>query len=77
MYLSPIVYPATMVPEKIRWIYELSPVAIMVNSMRWVVLGTNAPSLAGLCLFAVATVALFFSGMRFFRRMEGTLVDRL
>ena len=31
MYLSPIVYPATLVPEKIRWIYELNPVAVMVE----------------------------------------------
>jgi lipopolysaccharide transport system permease protein len=77
MYLSPIVYPATLVPEKIRWIYELNPVAVMVDSMRWVVLGTNAPSLAGICVFVLATVVLFWSGTRIFRGMEGTLVDRI
>jgi lipopolysaccharide transport system permease protein len=77
MYLSPIVYPVSLVPEKIRWLYELNPVAVMVNSMRWVVLGTNAPSRAGLCVFGVLTVLLFWSGTRFFRRMEGTLVDRI
>src|ERR1700733_1835739 len=53
MYLSPIVYPASLVPEKVRWLYELNPVAVMVNSMRWVVLGTDAPSLAGIVLFAL------------------------
>jgi lipopolysaccharide transport system permease protein len=77
MYLSPIVYPATLVPEKIRWLYELNPVAVMVDSMRWVVLGTNAPSLAGIGLFAVATVLLFWGGTHIFRSMEGTLVDRI
>jgi homopolymeric O-antigen transport system permease protein len=77
MYLSPIVYPASLVPEKIRWLYELSPVAVMVDSMRWVVLGTNPPSLAGVGLFAVATVLLFWGGTRMFRNMEGTLVDRI
>jgi lipopolysaccharide transport system permease protein len=77
MYLSPIIYPASLVPEKFRWFYELSPVAVMVDSMRWVVLGTNAPSLAGVCVFAVATVLLFWGGTRLFRRMEGTLVDRI
>ena len=77
MYLSPIVYPATLVPEKIRWLYELNPVAVMVNSMRWVVLGTNAPSLAGVAVFAVATVLLFWGGTRIFRTMEGNLVDRI
>ena len=77
MYLSPIVYPASLVPEKFRWFYELSPVAVMVDAMRWAVLGTNAPSLAGMALFAVTTVLLFWGGMRTFRNMEGTLVDRI
>jgi lipopolysaccharide transport system permease protein len=77
MYLSPIVYPATLVPEKIRWLYELNPVAVMVDSMRWVVLGTNAPSLAGIGVFAVATALLFWGGTNIFRSMEGNLVDRI
>ena len=77
MYLSPIVYPASLVPEKIRWFYELSPVAVMVDSMRWAVLGTNAPSLVGIGVFIVATVLLFWGGARLFRRMESTLVDRI
>jgi lipopolysaccharide transport system permease protein len=77
MYLSPIVYPASLVPEKIRWLYELNPVAVMVDSMRWVVLGTNPPSLAGVVLFAAATVLLFWGGTRVFRNMEGNLVDRI
>ena len=77
MYLSPIVYPASLVPEKIRWLYELNPVAVMVDSMRWAVLGTNPPSLTGVGLFVVATVLLFWGGTRVFRHMEGNLVDRI
>jgi lipopolysaccharide transport system permease protein len=77
MYLSPIVYPATLVPEKIRWLYELNPVAVMVDSMRWVVLGTNAPSWSGIALFVAATVLLFWGGTHVFRKMEGNLVDRI
>lgn len=77
MYLSPIVYPASLVPEKIRWLYELNPVAVMVSAMRWAVLGTNAPSLSGIVTFVVATVLLFWGGLRTFRRMEANLVDRI
>jgi lipopolysaccharide transport system permease protein len=77
MYMSPIVYPASLVPEKIRWLYELNPIAVMVNAMRWVVLGTNAPSLAGLAVFAILTALLFYGGTRLFRHMEGNLVDRI
>jgi lipopolysaccharide transport system permease protein len=77
MYLSPIVYPATLVPEKIRWLYELNPIAVMVNSMRWVVLGTNAPSFASVMVFAVVTTLLCWGGTHVFRSMEGNLVDRI
>jgi lipopolysaccharide transport system permease protein len=77
MYMSPIVYPASLVPERIRWLYELNPIAVMVNAMRWVVLGTNAPSPAGLAVFAIVTALLFWGGTRVFRQMEGNLVDRI
>lgn len=76
MYMSPIVYPAELVPERIRWLYELNPIAVMVNTMRWVVLGTNAPPIAGLGLFLVLVVLLFW-GAQLFRRMEGNLIDRI
>jgi lipopolysaccharide transport system permease protein len=77
MYMSPIVYPASLVPEKIRWLFELNPIAVMVNTMRWVVLGTNAPSWTGLAVFAVLTLLLFWGGTRVFRQMEGNLIDRI
>jgi lipopolysaccharide transport system permease protein len=77
MYLSPIVYPASLVPEKVRWLYQLNPVAAMVDSMRWAVLGSPPPSLGGLALFAGLSTLLFWGGGRFFRNVEGTLVDRI
>jgi lipopolysaccharide transport system permease protein len=77
MYMSPIVYPASLVPEKIRWLYVLNPIAVMVDTMRWIVLGTDAPSLAGLVIFVLLTVLLFWGGTLLFRHMEGNLVDRI
>jgi lipopolysaccharide transport system permease protein len=77
MYLSPIVYPSSLVPERVRWLYELNPIAVMVNSMRWVVLGTNAPPLAGIGIFAVLTLVTFWGGSKLFRNMEGNLIDRI
>jgi lipopolysaccharide transport system permease protein len=77
MYMSPIVYPASLVPERIRWLYELNPIAVMVNSMRWVVLGIDAPPLAGIGLFVVLTLLIFCGGLKLFRHMEGNLIDRI
>jgi len=77
MYLSPIVYPATVVPESVRWLYRLNPIAVMVDSMRWALVGSEPPSLAGTALSLVLTAALFWCGLRLFRTFEGTLVDRI
>ncbi len=77
MYLSPIAYPASLVPEKIRWLYLLNPVAVLADSMRWLVLGTEPPSTLGFAVFATLVVLLFWGGSRIFRSMEGNLVDRI
>jgi len=77
MYLSPVVYPASLVPEHIRWLYQLNPIAVLVDSMRWVVLGAEPPTAAGLVVFVILTAALLWGGSRLFRSMEGTLVDRI
>jgi homopolymeric O-antigen transport system permease protein len=77
MYLSPIAYPASIVPESVRWLYRLSPVAVMVDAMRWALLGSEPPSAAGVVFTLVLTVLLFWGGLNIFRRLEGTLVDRI
>jgi len=75
MYLSPVAYPANLIPEKVRWIYELSPIAVMIETTRWAVIGGNPPSIAGLGLYLVLTVALCLGGLKFFRHLEAELVD--
>ena len=77
MYLSPIAYPASIVPEGVRWLYRLSPIAVMVDAMRWALLGSEPPSIAGVVFTLVLTALLFWGGLAIFRRLEGTLVDRI
>jgi lipopolysaccharide transport system permease protein len=75
MYLSPVAYPASLIPERFRWIYELSPIAVMVETTRWAVVGGDPPSVAGLCLFVALAGTLCLGGLKFFRRLEADLVD--
>lgn len=77
MYMSPVVYPASLVPERIRWLYLLNPVAVLVDAMRWLVLGSEPPTAAGLAVFGLITVLLLSGGRTVFRNMEGSLVDRI
>jgi lipopolysaccharide transport system permease protein len=75
MYLSPVAYPASLIPEKVRWIYELNPIAVMVEATRWLVVGGTPPGMAGLCVFASLVALLCLGGLKFFRRLESNLVD--
>jgi lipopolysaccharide transport system permease protein len=77
MYLSPIAYPASVVPESVRWLYRLSPIAVMVDTMRWALVGSEPPSVAGLVFTLALTALLVWGGLNIFRRLEGTLVDSI
>jgi lipopolysaccharide transport system permease protein len=77
MYLSPIAYPASIVPESVRWLYRLNPIAVMVDTVRWALVGSEPPSAAGIIFTLALAALLLWGGLAIFRRLEGTLVDRI
>jgi lipopolysaccharide transport system permease protein len=74
MYASPVVYPASMIPEAIRPLYGLNPMAGVIEGFRWALLGTEVP---GPMIFVSVgvVVVLLVSGMFYFRRMEQYYAD--
>lgn len=77
MYASPIVYPASIVPERWRLLYGLNPMVGPIEGFRWALLGKEAPDLGPLVLSVMVVVALLASGLLYFRSTERTLVDVL
>jgi lipopolysaccharide transport system permease protein len=74
MYASPVVYPASMLPESIRPLYGLNPMAGVIEGFRWALLGTEIPG--SMIFVSVGVVAvLLVSGMFYFRRMEQYYAD--
>lgn len=74
MFLTPIAYPTTIVPEQWRWVYSLNPMVGVVEGFRWALLGTSPPGLM-LVVSTLATSFLLVGGLFFFRRMERTFAD--
>ena len=75
MYLCPIVYPISLVPEKWRSIYALNPMVGVIDGFRWSLLGTEAPDFQMMVVsFAVMSV-LLFAGLVYFRKVETTFAD--
>jgi lipopolysaccharide transport system permease protein len=76
MFITPIVYPASMVPEKWRVLYALNPMTGVVEGFRWAMLGTTAePPITMLVTSAVVSILALVSGLFYFRRMERLFAD--
>ncbi|WP_145209246.1 ABC transporter permease [Planctomycetes bacterium TBK1r] len=75
MYLCPIVYPITMVPEQFRTIYAINPMVGVIEGFRWALLGTQHPNwtMVGVSL-AVMSVILI-TGVAYFRKVETSFAD--
>jgi len=78
MFISPVVYASSIVPEKWRVLYSLNPMAGVVEGFRWALLGTQQ-SISPLMIAISSGIALtlFISGLFFFRRMERVFADMI
>lgn len=74
MFASPVVYPASMIPEAYRWIYGLNPMTGVIEGFRWALLGTDAPGSIILASVAISLLILV-TGSFYFRRMQKTFAD--
>jgi lipopolysaccharide transport system permease protein len=76
LYITPIAYPVSMIPEKWRLIYALNPMSGVVDGFRWALLG-NQQSAPGpmLIVSSVIAVVTLVSGLFYFRRMERQFAD--
>jgi homopolymeric O-antigen transport system permease protein len=77
LFLTPVVYPSSLVPPAWRALYGLNPMAGVVEGFRWSLLGGGVgPSLL-LGVSSLVAAALFISGIAWFRRRERSFVDAI
>jgi len=74
LFVTPVLYPLSYIPEKFRMLMELNPMAGMVEGFRYSLLGGPARwDLTGVSL--AAGVGLFVAGLFVFRIMESRFAD--
>jgi lipopolysaccharide transport system permease protein len=76
MFASPIIYPASFVPEKYRWLLLLNPLTGLIEGQRAALFGRPMPWLALAVSLVVTLTVLVFSAFAF-RRMERDFADLL
>jgi lipopolysaccharide transport system permease protein len=74
MYISPVIYGADKVPQRLQFVMALNPMYGIINAFRSSILGIpwDFPSLA---LAVLSTAGLFIFGIFFFRKTERLIAD--
>ncbi|PKM82464.1 MAG: phosphate ABC transporter permease [Firmicutes bacterium HGW-Firmicutes-14] len=76
LYISPVGFSSTVVPEQWRFLYSLNPMVGVIDGFRWAILGSSAQFYwPGLILSFILTFIIFVFGLRYFRNTERTFAD--
>ena len=75
LFITPIAYPSSLLPEPWRTVYGLNPMAGVVEGFRWALLGTDSAPPAMVAVSAVVAVVILVSGAFYFRRVEARFAD--
>lgn len=76
-FLTPVVYPVSLVPGQFQWLLFLNPMAGIITLARSTLLGTPAPDFRLLGLSFMASLILFLVGVAYFRKTERFFADVL
>lgn len=77
MFMTPVIYPTSMIPEDWKWLYVLNPMVGVVEGFRWTLLGAEPPELWTLVISISSILILTVGGLIYFGRFEKTFVDKL
>lgn len=69
MFLSGVIFPLDKVPEHLRWVMALNPVAVVMDDARGILLHGQLPNWVGLSKVALISVVLCGIGVTFVRRL--------
>ncbi len=75
MYLTPVVYPISEVPDKLRPIILLNPMSSVIQNYKYALLGIGSFEMQYWMISIVATVVFLFIGMILFNNVEKTFMD--
>jgi lipopolysaccharide transport system permease protein len=78
LFLTPVLYPASVIPEQWRVLYAMNPMVTVTELFRWAMLGgATAPEPLMVVVSTVTVIAVLLSGVAFFRHVERQIAERL
>ncbi|MGI8893139.1 MAG: ABC transporter permease [Bacteroidia bacterium] len=76
LYISPVGFSSTVIPEKWRLLYSLNPMVGVIDGFRWSIIGESSTIyIPGLILSIVFTLIMLYVAIRYFRKTEKKFAD--
>jgi lipopolysaccharide transport system permease protein len=75
LFVSPIIYPTSIIPEKYQVLASLNPLCGLINSFRSVILPSRQLDWQQLSISLVVTLLLLPIGFIYFRKTERNFAD--
>jgi len=76
LYISPVGFSSTIVPEKWRLLYSMNPMVGVIDGFRWAILGGNTQLYwPGFLLSLALIFVILVTGIFYFRKTEKTFAD--
>jgi len=77
MYATPIVYPMSQAPERLKWLLALNPMSSPIEIFRYAFLGSGRIFAPALVAGLIITTTLLLIGSKLFSKAEKTFVDTI
>jgi len=77
MYISPVVYPMSVIPDKWRYIMSFNPMVGIIETARQLIFGTSSLEYIYIINGLITTSFLVIIGLLIFNRVEKTFVDTI
>ena len=75
MFLTPVIYPVSMLGDKYKWILALNPMSGVIQTARGTLFGIRAVDWQLLSTAIIVSVVLFVFGIIYFRKTERFFAD--
>lgn len=75
IFLTPVIYPATLIEQKYRWLLALNPMTGVIEAARAGIIGSGPVDFNLLAISGIISIIFFLFGIYYFRKTEKSFAD--
>jgi len=77
MYATPVIYPMDLVPSQYKLIFQLNPMAVIINAYRQTILGGGLPNFTSLSIAFILSLITLHLGLSYFKSREKIFAENI